>query len=403
VNILYLCEEYPPGQNGGIGSMVQLLARELVRQGHRVWALGLYPHGYGQPDMAVDEGVTVYRMRYQTDWGLIRNDFSLADNLLYRAWRLTGLLQWDARRSAQKLFARVRQLVGQHQIDIIEMPDWNTFLHHGRPIAVPPLGAPLVVKLHGGHSYLRHEAGQPAVPHIFAAEKALLQRADALAAVSRYTARQAAALFELQQQVTVLHNGIAMPPGNLTTQDRIEGHIVFAGALSANKGVPVLLQAWHTVNRQQPGAQLHLYGKGSVTQLKKLLKGPAAASVHFHGHQPRETVLRAFATATAAVFPSRSECFSLAPLEAMAAGCPVIYTSQSAGPELVAHRQNGLLVNPNSAEAIADALLELLRDAGLRQQLAQAGQRTVAERFNIPTIAAQHIDFYQRVMAAAGR
>jgi glycogen synthase len=46
MNILYICDEYPPGPNGGIGSVVQNLARELVKQGHKVYVVGLYPIGY---------------------------------------------------------------------------------------------------------------------------------------------------------------------------------------------------------------------------------------------------------------------------------------------------------------------------------------------------------------------
>jgi glycosyltransferase involved in cell wall biosynthesis len=396
MNILYCCEEYPPGKNGGIGTMVQLLARQLVRQGHRVWVLGLYPPGYGQANEETDQGVQVLRLRYQTDIGLIRNDFSLTDNLLYRALRLTGLLRWDTRRSAGQLFRRIQALVQEHRIDLIEMPDWNTFLHRGATIKIPDLGAPLVVKFHGGHSYLRHQAKLPADPAIFAAEKALLLQANALVAVSRYTAQQTTDLFGLTRPVEVLYNGISLPPA---TQAVVKaGNIVFAGALSVNKGVPVLLQAWNQVNRQYPDATLHLYGKGPVQQLQQRLNASALPTVHFHGHLGREDVLHAFATATAAVFPSQAECFALAPLEAMAAGCAVIYTQQSSGPELVTHGQNGLLIDPNSAEAIATAIIQLLEDSDLRNRLAVAGQATVTERFNITHIAGQHLAFYRRVL-----
>jgi glycosyltransferase involved in cell wall biosynthesis len=399
MHILYLCEEYPPGKNGGIGSMVKLLANTLAQQGHQVYVLGLYPHGYGQADYEEDNGVKVFRLRYQTDWGLIRNNFSFADNLLYRLLRFTGLLHWDTKRSSQRLFNKVQELVQEHHIDIIEMPDWNTFLHTSRsPISIPHFGVPLVVKFHGGHSYLRHQAQLPVDPTIFAAEKALLQRATALVSVSQYTAQQTTALFGLDRPVTVLYNGIQLPPAaNLPIT---AGKVVFAGALSVNKGAPVLLQAWNLVHQQCPNATLHLYGKGPVQQLKKILQHGAAPSVSFHGHVPRQEVLAALATAEAAVFPSQAECFALAPLEAMAAGCAVIYTQQSSGPELIADGQNGLLINPNSAEDIAAAIIQLLQDDTLRNRLAAAGKTTVAEKFNILHMAQQHITFYQGVIKA---
>lgn len=397
MNILYCCEEYPPGKNGGIGSMVKLLATSLAALGHQVYVVGLYPHGYGGADYEEDQGVKIYRLRYTTDWGLIHNNFSFTDNLWYRLLRFTGLLNWDARRSSQRLFAKIQALVQQHAIDIIEIPDWKTFLHNTRsPIILPDLGAPLVVKFHGSHSYLRHQAGLPVHPIIFEAEKALLQKATALVAVSQYTAQQTAALFDLQQPIKVLYNGIPLPPHNQLPV--AAGKIVFAGALSVNKGVPVLLQAWNLVHQQYPQATLHLYGKGPVQQLKKKLSGSAASNVQFHGHMPRQTVMDAFATATAAVFPSLAECFALAPLEAMAQGCPVIYTNQSSGPELINHGQNGLLINPNNAGDIAAAIIQLLQDEDLRNRLATAGKATVAEKFNIAEVTAQHLDFYKTIV-----
>lgn len=397
MNILYCCEEYPPGKNGGIGSMVKLLATQLAAQGHQVYVVGLYPHGYGGADCEEDGGVKVFRLRYATDRRLIRNDFSFTDNLLYRFLRFTGLLNWDTRRSSQRLFAKIQQLVQDHAINIIEMPDWNTFLHHTRsPMALPDLGAPLVVKFHGNHSYLRHQASQPVDPVIFEAEKGLLQKATALVAVSQYTAQQTAALFQLQKPIKVLYNGIQLPPDNKAAI--VEGKIVFAGALSANKGVPVLLQAWNLVHRQYPQATLHLYGKGPVQQLKKILQGHAAQSVQFYGHVPKQTVLEAFATATAAVFPSQAECFALAPLEAMASGCAVVYTRQSSGPELIIDGENGLLVDPNSADEIAAAIMQLLQNHDLRKRLAAAGKATVAQKFNIEAIAQQHLEFYDSVI-----
>ena len=64
MNILYICDEYPPGKNGGIGTMVQVLGRELVKQGHNVHVAGLYGYRYGSSDYEEDKGVRVYRLRY---------------------------------------------------------------------------------------------------------------------------------------------------------------------------------------------------------------------------------------------------------------------------------------------------------------------------------------------------
>ncbi len=397
MNILYVCEEYPPGKNGGIGSMVKLLANDMVRQGHNVYVAGLYPQGYGQADYEDDNGVKVWRLRYKTDMGLFKNNFSFTDNLLHTLFRYTSIQHWDTINSTRRLFRFIAKIVKQHHIDVIEMPDWNTFLHNSfTPVAVPSFGVPLAVKFHGGHSYLRSEMKQPYNKLIYKAEQALLKRADALSSVSRYTAEKVTALFSLNKPVTVLYNCIAIPPAaNIPAQ---KNTIIFAGAHSKPKGVHALLHAWNMVHHQCPDAVLHLYGKGPVKQLKNIPGAAALESVVFHGHVNREVLLAALAGATAAVFPSYSECFSIAPLEAMAAGCAVIFTEKSSGPELVTHGQNGLLVNPDDTASIADAILLLLRDDELRNKLALAGYQSVSDHFNITISAQQHIKFYTQTI-----
>jgi glycogen(starch) synthase len=132
MNILFVCDEYPPGRNGGIGSMVRNLAVEFVRQGHQVFVVGLYPHGYGGDDFFIDEGVKVWRKKYVTDIGLISNTFSLKDKILLKLLRVTGILKMDAKWSAQKLFSFIGQLIKQYKIDIIEIPDHNQFFFQGK-------------------------------------------------------------------------------------------------------------------------------------------------------------------------------------------------------------------------------------------------------------------------------
>ena len=152
------------------------------------------------------------------------------------------------------------------------------------------------------------------------------------------------------------------------------------------------------VNRQIPSLTLHVYGKGPVNDLKKMIEKEVLPSVFFYGHVSRETLLEELTTASVAVFPSYSECFSMAPLEAMAAGCAVIYTSKSSGPELITDGGNGLLVDPDDSNAIATAIILLSEDKNLRHTIAEAGKKVVCEKFNISNAAQQHVDFYAKAI-----
>ena len=74
MNILYLCDEYPPGRHGGIGTSVRLLARQMAKMGHHVVVAGLYGPGYGGANEFSDEGVKVYRFRRGYDFDFLADD-----------------------------------------------------------------------------------------------------------------------------------------------------------------------------------------------------------------------------------------------------------------------------------------------------------------------------------------
>ena len=74
-------------------------------------------------------------------------------------------------------------------------------------------------------------------------------------------------------------------------------------------------------------------------------------------------------------------------MEAMAAELPVVSTAVSGIPELVEDGVNGLLVPPEDAEALADAIWRLAKDPALAHRLAHAGAATIAEHFDGEALA----------------
>ena len=87
-------------------------------------------------------------------------------------------------------------------------------------------------------------------------------------------------------------------------------------------------------------------------------------SVRFLGYVPREHVPTLYRNAACLVFPSLFEGFGMPVLEAMASGCPVVCSNSSSLPEIAG--EGATLVDPNNAEALADAIAALLADAELR-------------------------------------
>jgi mannosyltransferase len=85
-------------------------------------------------------------------------------------------------------------------------------------------------------------------------------------------------------------------------------------------------------------------------------------------------------------------------MEAMAAGCPVIYTKRSSGSELIKQGENGSLVDPDDIDDMAGKIIELLKSKELQQRYSQKGRETVSINFNIQKSARDHVKYYQEVI-----
>uniref|UniRef100_UPI00358EA0F0 alpha-1,3/1,6-mannosyltransferase ALG2 n=1 Tax=Myxine glutinosa TaxID=7769 RepID=UPI00358EA0F0 len=131
-----------------------------------------------------------------------------------------------------------------------------------------------------------------------------------------------------------------------------------------------------------------------------------ASSLHLSGsvtllRSPSEQVKRAlFAAATAVVYTPSREHLGIVPLEAMAAGKPVVAVSSGGPCETVAHGVTGLLCPPEP-KAFADALLRLLRDPDLVHTMGRAGQERVAARFS-PDAFCRRLDALVQTCCARG-
>jgi glycosyltransferase involved in cell wall biosynthesis len=396
MNILFICDEYPPGKHGGAGTMVRVLGRELVRQGHAVTVMGLYSYYYGQKDYEIDEGVEVYRYRYGLNFGNKRRNFfyKVVENL--PDWIKSKL---NGRKAFKHFVQKIHQLIAEKQIEVIEIQDYNSFaLEIGFDVKWPIFKAPLTVKSCGSHTYLCHGTNQEAVEKFVEIDRNLYARADALSAVSHFTESVNQELFHYNQVVTILHNGIESTFNFELNQDREEATFIFTGTLSKTKGIYSLLRAWNKVNVTHPEAALYVYGKGDIEVLKKELNTNSINRVHFMGYVSREQLYQELSKATAAIFPSYLECFAMAPLEALAVGCPVINTSRASGKELIEDGVNGSLIDPDNLDEMAEKIIELIENEELQRTYSHNGRETILKHFTIEKSAKEHIDFYKKVI-----
>jgi glycosyltransferase involved in cell wall biosynthesis len=125
-----------------------------------------------------------------------------------------------------------------------------------------------------------------------------------------------------------------------------------------------------------------------------------AEQVHFVGHQ--QDVRPWLAAFDVCVLSSDWEGMSNAILEAMAAGLPVVATAVGGTPEVVVDGVTGFLVPPRDPQALADAILRLLRDPDLRRRMGEAGRAHVTEHFSVEQMVHKRERLYEELLKEKG-
>jgi glycosyltransferase involved in cell wall biosynthesis len=125
-----------------------------------------------------------------------------------------------------------------------------------------------------------------------------------------------------------------------------------------------------------------------------------AGSIRFAGFVPDDDLPRTYRAATIFVMPSPVELQSLATLEAMASGLPVVAADAMALPELVKDGENGFLFPPGDSGALADRIVALLSDPDWAARMGRAS-RAMAERHRIGLTLAAFESLYQSLLGKA--
>ncbi|MEY4509340.1 MAG: hypothetical protein RLZZ450_1462 [Pseudomonadota bacterium] len=159
-----------------------------------------------------------------------------------------------------------------------------------------------------------------------------------------------------------------------------DGSILYAGRMSAEKGLPVLLRALTLL----PGVTLKVLGDGPERAGIEAALGNERTRVRFLGRLSRESLLMELRRSSVCVVPSvGSETFGLTALEAFACGRPVVASATGGLPELVHNGVNGWLVPRADAEALADRVGWLLEHPEAARAFGAAGQ-TMVQRAHLP-------------------
>lgn len=229
-----------------------------------------------------------------------------------------------------------------------------------------------------------------------------LQEADAVVVPSGFLAEKAVVAGALPERVRVLPSGVdleAFPPSPPADGPPT---VVFVGRFVEKKGLDVLAAAWPMIHAGRPDARLLLLGEGELDPAALL---PDAERWLPQPQRRAEQVRAALTRATVVVTPSRtaadgdSESLLLVNLEAQAVGRPVVSTRHGGIPDAVDDGTTGVLVPEADPAALAEAVLDLLRDPHRARAMGAAGVAN-ARRFDADLTARRIDDLYDELLSA---
>jgi len=299
----------------------------------------------------------------------------------------------------------VRRLIGERRIELVHSHGKGAGLY-GR-LAARRAGIPSIHTFHGIH-YARYPVGLRGL--YLALERRLAAIGTAVIHVSESQAREAEALrLAPAGRTHVIVNGVDVAGLTAKAEPReaaraalglADGElgIGIVARLDPIKAVDALLEAFARVARALPRARLIVIGDGpEAGRLHALTRSLGIDSrVRFTGAVP--DAARLLGGLDLYVSASRREGLSLAVLEAMALGLPVVATRVAGHVDAVSDGVTGRLVATDEPRALAHALVSLLGEpAAARRALGEAGRRRVEQRFGAERMAAETAALYRAV------
>jgi glycosyltransferase involved in cell wall biosynthesis len=205
-------------------------------------------------------------------------------------------------------------------------------------------------------------------------------------------------------RIAAIPNGVPVPACAWQRRPDWRGapRAAFVGRLAPEKGLDVLVSAWPLVRARYPDARLTLIGDGPQRlALEEIVKnlgmslGPGqAVDIPGAALEPKE-VLRA---ADLFILPSREEGMSIALLEAMALGIPLVASSIAGNRRLVSDFKHGRLAPPDDPKALAGVIVDQWDNFDRAFHMSRAARSRVEQEFSIQTVARKHLALFEEIL-----
>ena len=388
LSVLMLSWEFPPFKVGGLAAHVNDLSKMLVKKDYEIHVLTCsFP---GAKDYEIVDGVHVHRF---DAYEIPAPDF----------------LQWDLNMNAL-MERKAIEIIESHDIDILHAHDW---LVASAAIGLKHLyRKPLLATIHSlerGRRSGLFSSGQNMIDQI---ENLLIQEAWHNIVCSQYMQSLCHFSFDFpNDKMTIIPNGVRYKEFavELSDDEKLVHHkkyaeldeaiVAYIGRLVPEKGVNVFLGAVEKVLETKPKTKFVIAGEGwHRNELERITKELKITNrVLFTGYLPEEDFLAYFNVADILVVPSTYEPFGIVALEGMATNTPIIVSDVGGLSEIVDHQWTGMKVPPDNSNSLSDAIIRLLDDEKLGNQIVTNAIEKLKHVYDWYIIADHTIKVYEQI------
>ncbi len=386
MNILFLSRDYPPNQIGGVGAYIYEMSRLLTKMGHQALVIteaGEHPLEY------LDQGVYVFRIKSKK----IRFFNPIRE-------KLKGFI--ERLEYSYAVSQKIKELVSKYRIEIIESCEARAegfwyYLFQKKP--------PLVIKLHAPEGIVYKLNHQPQTR-----DRHLIERLEEwwICCADRVIGLSQAVVSLTQKYYQIKFRDICMVANPIDIEFFKPNHslydtktVLYVGRLEFRKGVHILIRAVPYVLEKFPQVKFVFIGSDCGMKpylIEKINQLRIRDSIEFVDQIPPYKLLSYYQQCALCVVPSLWENQPYVILEAMACGKPVIASKVGGIPEIIKDKVNGILVPAGSFLELSKAIIKVLDDKELQQDLGNRAREYIEDIYSPLAVAKRNLEVYEKVL-----
>ena len=173
--------------------------------------------------------------------------------------------------------------------------------------------------------------------------------------------------------------------------------VIAVGRLDYQKSFDRLIQVWEKVHLQMPQWRLDIFGQGEWQEMLQRMIDERGLQEVVKLNAPTKNIGKEYSESSMLVMSSHYEGFPMVMIEAMACGLPAVCFDFKCGPrDIIVEGENGLIVPDGDIEALAEAMVRLMKDDELRKRLGENAKKVV-EKYSEDRVMGLWVNLYEEI------